>query len=86
MSDNEFFFFFYYKHNLFWKRHSPGATKTIKMGFLTKCREYFFEFLISVVFTKVFDVDICEFHSFGSKLHLSFLAGLKMANKPSDKK
>lgn len=51
------------------------------MCFLTECREDFLEFVISVVLTKVFDVDISELHSFGAKLHLSFLAGLKVANK-----
>lgn len=52
---------------------------------LTKCREDFLEFLISVVFTKVFDVDVGELHSFGAKFHLSFLAGLKVANKTADR-
>lgn len=53
--------------------------------FLTKCREDILEFLIRVVFAKVFDVDIGELHSFGAKLHFSFFTGLEMANKTANR-
>ncbi len=52
---------------------------------LTKHRKDFLQFFIGVVFTKIFDVDIGELHSFGAKLHLSFLTGLKVANKTADR-
>lgn len=65
------------------KRNKEKGRKRRKerIPFLTKCRKNSLEFLISVVFTKVFDVDIGELHSFGAKLYLSFFAGLKVANK-----
>lgn len=54
--------------------------------FLTKSRENLLEFLIGVVVTKVFDVDVGELHGFGAKLHFSFLAGLKVAHEPADRR
>lgn len=52
--------------------------------FLTKCREDFLEFVISVVFAKVLDVDIGELHGFGAKLHFSFFAGLEVADETAN--
>ena len=53
-----------------------------KVGFLTECSEDSLEFLVAIVFTKVFDIDIGELHSFGAKLNLSFLTRLEVANEP----
>ena len=55
-----------------------------QLVFLTKCREHLIEFLVTIVFTKVFDVNIGELHSFGAKLNLSFLTRLEVAIKPVD--
>lgn len=52
---------------------------------LTKCREDFLEFVVRVVFTKVFDVDIGELHGFGAKLNFSFFPGLKVAHKTANR-
>ena len=52
---------------------------------ITKLREKFLEFFISVFFPEVFDVDIGELHGFGPKLTLPFLPGLEVAHKSTNK-
>lgn len=61
--------------------HQPSR-RTVVVFLNTKCRKEFLEFLITEVFSKIFDVDVCELHSFGTKLNFSFFAWLKVANKP----
>lgn len=53
---------------------------------LTKGWEDLLEFLIGVVFTKVFDVDIGELQSFAAQLLLSLFTGFKVSDKTAKKK
>lgn len=65
-------------------RRETHKQKTHKC-FLTKCSKEFLELLVRVVFTKVFNVDVGELHSFGAELHLPLLTRLKVADKTAEK-
>lgn len=53
---------------------------------LTKSCEDLLEFLIVVVFSKVFDVDIGELQSLAAQLLLSLFTGFKVSHKAAEEK